>query len=142
VVGGGPVTPEVPALQQDVGAGHDPAVGRGDHRGVVAGADPDRRSGGETGGELPDEPELTELPNSALHCPFAPSLPVRARSRVVRVLATVDMTVNFSRACTPARKARFPQVSPRRAATRYRGVPFPHMILVAALEVPWYRRTS
>ena len=35
-----------------------------------------------------------------------------------------------------------PRVSPRRAATRYRGVPFPHMILVAALEVPWYRRTS
>ena len=72
VVGGGPVAAEVPALQQDVGARHDPAVGRGDHRRVVAGPDPDRRGGGEPGGELPDEPELPELTNSALHRPCRP----------------------------------------------------------------------
>ncbi|GEC06963.1 hypothetical protein SSP24_46180 [Streptomyces spinoverrucosus] len=95
--------------------------------------------------------------------PYAPSVPVRSRSRDISVLDTVEGTadrslmtadrspmtaeavavsVNIRRACTPARVPRFPQVSPRRAATRYRGVPFPHMILVAALEVPWYRRTS
>ncbi|CAM5240967.1 hypothetical protein SGLAM104S_09408 [Streptomyces glaucescens] len=92
---------------------------------------------------------------------------MHARSRVNSVLDPVDMTVgavpdtvaatacpapaavgaalvtvNLRRAATPARTAGFPQVSPRRATTRYRGVPFPHMILVAALEVPWYRRTS
>lgn len=34
------------------------------------------------------------------------------------------------------------RVSPLRSATRYRGVPSSHMILEAALEVPWYRPTS
>ena len=67
VVRGGPVPAEVPPLEQDVGARHDPAVGRGHHGGVVAGADPDRRGGGEPGGELPDEPELPQLAHSALH---------------------------------------------------------------------------
>ncbi len=47
VVGRGPVAPEVPALQQDVGARHDPPVGGGHHRGVVARSEPDRRGGGE-----------------------------------------------------------------------------------------------
>ena len=34
-----PVPPEVPALDQHVGGGHDPAVGRGDHGGVVTRAE-------------------------------------------------------------------------------------------------------
>ena len=67
-----------------------------------------------------------------LPCPVAS----RRRPRYGRV------TVNFCRPYAPARGLGPPRVSPRRAATRYRGVPSPHMILVAALEVPWYRRTS
>ena len=158
VVGRGPVAAKVPSLQQDVGARHHPPVRRGHHCGVVTRADTDRRSGGETGGELPDEPEFPELTNRALHVPDSPSLPSpdRADSRLISVPDTVEMTPTRSGTTAdtvpddrqlpsclhPGAQARFPQVSPRGAATRYRGVPFPHMILVAALEVPWYRRTS
>ncbi len=126
VVGGGPVAPEVPALQEDVGAGDHPPVRRGDHRGIVTRPDPYGRSGGEPGGELPDQPELPQLAHGALH---AVALP----------MCTDGPYVADDCAALAVFTAR---VSPLRSVTRYRGVPSSHMILVAALEVPWYRPTS
>ena len=116
VVRRGPVAAEVPPLQQDVGAGHDPAVGCGDHRGVVAGSEPYRRGGGEPGGELPDEPELPQLAHSALHPSYVPLRgrwpTVVLRSRAVICLGTVERYVNFCRLCTPAARHRPPQGLP------------------------------
>ena len=58
-------------------------------------------------------------------------------------MGTVNAYVNFCPSSPLGASGRAAQVSPSRGATRYRGVSFsPHMILVAALEVPWYRRTS
>ncbi len=119
VVGGGPVAAEVPSFQQQVRAGHYAPVGGRHHRRVVPRPEPYRRGGGEPGSELSDEPEFPQLAHGALH-PVAPSHSCSADRRAAQAA----------------------RVSPRRAATRYRGVSFPHMILVAAQEVPWYRRTS
>jgi len=53
----------VPALEQEVGAGHHPAVGGGQHRGVVTQADQDPRVGRtlrQHGGDLRDKAEFAE----------------------------------------------------------------------------------
>ena len=56
----GPVPAEVPALDQEVGGGHHPAVRGGQYRGIVPDADQRPRPGGQPRGQLPDQTELAE----------------------------------------------------------------------------------
>jgi hypothetical protein len=67
VVGGGPVAAEVAALDEDVRAGDGPPVRGRDQRRVVARAKEHGGSGGDPGGQLPDQPELPEFAHAALH---------------------------------------------------------------------------
>src|SRR5205823_3526783 len=86
VVGGGPVAPEVAALQQDVGGGDHPAVRCGDDGRVVSGADLHGGGRGEAGGQFPDEPELPQLAHSPLHL----IVPLGLGVRRTRCLFTVN----------------------------------------------------
>ena len=130
VVGGGPVAPEVPAFEEHVGGGDHPAVGRGHHGGVVSRADLHRGGRGEAGGQFPDEPELPQLAHSPLHIVVPSILGPRLCPGRVRCVFPVNTGVRY--------RAGLPAV--RDDAITWR--PPSHMILEAALEVPWYRRTS
>ncbi len=127
VVGGGPVAPEVPSLQQDVGAGHHPAVGGGHHGGVVAGSQPHGRGGGEPGRQLPDEPELPQLTHGALHPSRSFGNPGNAVPFTRRPVPAAPRQYSVNTAHVLGTGAPNPPrgVSPRRATTRYRGRPFP-----------------
>src|SRR6202044_3896879 len=56
-----PVTTEMAALDDEIRGGHDPAVGRGEHRGVITDAGEHRGTGGKPGVQRTDKSELTEL---------------------------------------------------------------------------------
>ena len=55
------VAAEVPALEQEVGGGHDPAVGHGEHGRVVADADQRRRARRKPRRQRRDQAELPDL---------------------------------------------------------------------------------
>jgi hypothetical protein len=57
----GPVPAEVPALQEEVRAGHHPAVGGGEDRRVVADSDQRARIGRQPPGQRRDQAELPQL---------------------------------------------------------------------------------
>jgi DNA-binding Lrp family transcriptional regulator len=70
VARGGPVGAEVPPLDEHVGRRHHPTVRCGDHRGVVAGAEQQRRSRAgrtEPAGDRVDEGELAQLADRGAH---------------------------------------------------------------------------
>jgi hypothetical protein len=55
----------MPSLQQEVRGRDDPAVGRGKHRGVVAGTEHRAGPGPHPRGHLGDEAELAQVPDTA-----------------------------------------------------------------------------
>ena len=61
----GPVPAEVPSLHEQVGGGNDAAVSGPDDGCVVAGAEQNVLGGGETGGDPSNQPEFTEISDSA-----------------------------------------------------------------------------
>jgi DNA-binding Lrp family transcriptional regulator len=65
-----PVAPEVPVLDEQVGGGDDPPVGRRDDRGVVPRSDQGRVELGQTRGDPPDQPEFAEIRNGDDPRPF------------------------------------------------------------------------
>ena len=64
----GPVAAEVPPLQQEIRGRDDPAVGGGEHGGVVPDPDDRARSRPHSGCHLRDEAELTQLGDAAVSC--------------------------------------------------------------------------